>query len=112
MGATLQSYAGAMEVVNWAVPASVFPGGQRTQSVTVNLIAPGTSFLPRWNQLDLSLHKIVKAGKTRLDGGLDIFNSLNANTVLQENQNYGSSLGQPQQTLQGRLLRVSAQVKF
>ena len=80
--------------------------------MTVNLLAPGTSFLPRWNQLDLSLHKIVRVGKTRLDGGLDIFNSLNSNAVLQQNPNFGSSLRAPQQILQGRLLRVSAQVKF
>lgn len=112
LGATLQSYAGAMEVVNWAVPASVFPGGQRTQSVTVNLLTPGTSFLPRWNQFDLSLHKIFRVGKTRLDGGLDIFNALNSNAVLQQNPNFGSSLRAPQQILQGRLLRISAQVKF
>jgi hypothetical protein len=41
-----------------------------------------------------------------------MFNALNTNVVLQENQNLGSTLGQPQQILQGRLFRVSSQIKF
>jgi hypothetical protein len=32
--------------------------------------------------------------------------------VLQENQNFGSALGRPQQVLQGRMLRISNQIKF
>jgi hypothetical protein len=40
-------------------------------------------------------------GKVRLDGALEIFNSLNSNVVLTENQNVGSTLGQPQAVLQG-----------
>ena len=51
-------------------------------------------------------------GKVRLDGALEIFNSLNSNVVLSENQNFGSALGQPLAVLQGRLLRVSSQIKF
>ena len=45
VGTVVQSYAGESLMVNWAVPASVFPGGQRTQSVTVNLIEPGSKYL-------------------------------------------------------------------
>ena len=41
-----------------------------------------------------------------------MYNALNSNVVLQENQTYGTSLGQPQQVLQGRLLRISNQIKF
>ena len=43
VGVTVQSYAGAALAANWAVPANVFPGG-RTQSVTVNLIPPGSEY--------------------------------------------------------------------
>jgi hypothetical protein len=32
--------------------------------------------------------------------------------VLSQNQNVGSSLGQPLAVLQGRLLRISNQIKF
>jgi hypothetical protein len=112
VGANFQSYAGAPLAVNWAVPASVFPGGQRTQSVTVNLIAPGTKYLKRWNQLDLSLRRVFSVGKVRLDASLDVFNMLNSNVVLNENQNFGASLGAPLEILQPRLLRISTNMKF
>ncbi len=111
IGAALQSYAGRDLTVSWAVPANLFPGG-RTQAVTVALIPPGSKYLKRWNQLDLSLRKIFTVGNLRLEGSLDIYNALNSNVVLVENQNFGSSLGQPQQILQGRLLRVTGQLKF
>jgi hypothetical protein len=111
VGATLQSYAGLPLAVNWAVPSNLFPGG-RTQAVTVNLTPPGSKYLKRWNQLDLSVRRVFRFGKVRLDGALDVFNSLNSNVVLTENQSFGSTLGQPQAILQGRLLRVSSQIKF
>jgi hypothetical protein len=111
LGATLQSYAGLPLAVNWAVPANLFPGG-RTQSVTVNLMPPGSRYLDRWTQLDLSLRKLFRLRSLRIDGAIDIFNALNSNVVLQENQNFGSTLGQPQAVLQGRLLRLSTQIKF
>ena len=111
VGASLQSYAGLPLSVLWAVPANLFPGG-RTQSVTVNLVPPGSKYLNRWTQLDLSAHKRFKIGRYDIDTALDMYNALNSNVVLQENQNYGTSLGQPQQVLQGRLLRISNQIKF
>jgi carboxypeptidase family protein len=111
VAATIASYAGGPLAMNWSVPANLFPGG-RTQSVTVNLIPPGSSYLDRWTQLDLSFRKIFRVGRTRIDGALDMFNALNSNVVLSQNQNYGSSLGQPLAVLQGRLLRVSSQIKF
>jgi len=111
VGAALQSYAGLPLAVNWAVPTNLFPGG-RTQAVTVNLVPPGSKYLHRWNQLDLSVRRVFTFGKVRLDGALEIFNALNSNVVLSENQNFGSALGQPQAVLQGRLLRVSSQIKF
>jgi hypothetical protein len=90
---------------------TLFPGG-RTQSVTVNLIPPGSAYLDRWTQLDLSFRKVFKLGRYRVDGALDMFNALNSNVVLTQNQNFGSTLGQPQAVLQGRLLRISRQIKF
>jgi hypothetical protein len=112
VGVSLQSYAGLPLAVNWTPAASVFPGGQRTQSVVVNLISPGSSYLDRWTELDLSFRKVFKIGKYRVDGALDMFNALNSNVVLSQNQAFGSSLGQPLAVLQGRLLRLSTQLKF
>src|SRR6185503_17199966 len=90
VSAVLQSYAGAAVPVSWSVPASVFPGGRRTQAVTLSttvvgtgysgssLSDPGSTYLPRWNQLDLSFRKVFTIRKVRLDGSLDMFNALNS----------------------------------
>ena len=112
IGIAFQSYAGQPLAVNWTPAASVFPGGQRTQSVTINLIPPGSQYLDRWNQLDLSFRKVFTLGRYRVDGALDMFNALNSNVVLSQNQAFGSTLGQPLAVLQGRLLRLSSQIKF
>ena len=97
---------------NWVVPASAFPNGQRTQSVTVNLIEPGTEYSERWNQLDLDGRKTFKVSKSTVALQLSLYNVLNANTILTQNQNFGAALGQPQTILQGRMLRASLQMKF
>ena len=39
--------------------------------------ASGRTYLHRWNQLDLSVRRVFTFGKVRLDGALEIFNSLN-----------------------------------
>ena len=41
-----------------------------------------------------------------------MFNFLNSNVVLTQNQSFGPQLDQPSSILQPRLLRVSAQWKF
>jgi Carboxypeptidase regulatory-like domain len=115
--------------VYWSVPASVFPNGQRTRVVTssaillaggavtaapgVDLIAPGTKYEPRWNQLDLSVKRTFRLpGGRQVQGQAAVFNVLNGSAVLQEIQSYGSSLGQPQVALQARLLRLALLIEF
>ena len=97
---------------NWNVPAALFPGGQRTQTVNVRLDAPGSQWLERWNQLDLNLRKNFKVGKVGFEPGVDVYNVFNTNPVLTENQQFGSSLGTPMRILQGRLMRLTTQVTF
>ena len=97
--------------VTWAVPANLFPGG-RTQAVSVNLIEPGTNYLPRWTQVDLSVRRVFRFGSKRLDGSIDLFNLFNANTVLNQNVAYGPTLNQPTEILQGRLVRFSTGLSF
>jgi hypothetical protein len=43
---------------------------------------------------------------------VDVFNSLNANTVLNQNFNYGPALDRPTEILQGRVVRLGAQFHF
>ena len=114
--------------VYWAVPASVFPNGQRTQSpvsapyslnggavqnVTgVSLVAPGTKYQERWNQLDVSAKKSVRIKQRQLEGQVAVFNVTNNNVVLSEVQAFGTSLGRPLNILQGRMLRLALLVTF
>ena len=97
---------------NWVVPATAFPNGQRTQSVTVNLIEPGTEYSERWNQLDLDGRKTFKVSNSTVALQLSVYNVLNTNTILTQNQNFGAALGQPLTILQGRMVRASLQMKF
>ena len=110
-GISLQSYAGGPLSVSWAVPANLFPGG-RTQPVTIPLVPAGEKYLDRWTQLDFSVRKILTFGSQRVEGSLDLFNAMNSNVILQRNQNFGATLDRPQQILQPRLIRLSAQWKF
>ena len=114
--------------VYWTVPASVFPNGQRTravvsapillsggtqvQAIGYNLIPPNTKFEPRWNQLDLSVKRTFRFSGKEVQGQVAVFNVLNANPVLQEVQSFGSSLGQPQNVLQGRMMRLALLLTF
>ncbi|MFN7981785.1 MAG: carboxypeptidase regulatory-like domain-containing protein [Vicinamibacterales bacterium] len=114
--------------VYWSVPASVFPNGQRTRVVTsapillaaggqtqapgVNLIAPNTKFQGRWNQLDLSAKRTFRFGSKEFQGQFAVFNVTNGNVVLQEVQTFGATLGQPQNFLQARMMRLALMINF
>ncbi len=69
--ATFQSTPGAMLAANYAAPNSaVAPSLGRNLSgnapnVTVNLIAPGTLYGDRVNQLDLRVGKVLRFGRVR-----------------------------------------------
>ena len=124
VGAVLQSYAGVAVPVSWSVPATVFPGGRRTQAVTLSttvvgtgytgssLSDPGSTYLSRWNQLDLSFRRAFRIGRVKVDGSMDVFNATNSSVVLSQNQAYGTSLGTPLNILQPRLLRLSSTLTF
>ena len=95
----------------WSVPANLFPGG-RTQAVTVRLDTPGSQYLERWNQVDVNVRKVFTVGKLQVEPGVDVYNLLNSNVVITQNQSFGSSLGRPERVLQGRLVRLTAQIDF
>jgi len=114
--------------VYWVVPASAFPNGQRTQSPLsapyslngggvqnvsgVALIPPGTKYEDRWNQVDVSLKKVFRVGRREIQGQMAVFNALNSNVVLAENEQFGASLGEPRNILQGRMLRLGLLFNF
>jgi hypothetical protein len=90
----------------------VFPNGQRTQTTLVPLVAPGTRYLERWNQLDISGRRDFRMGRYTLTPQIDVYNALNGASIQTENTTFGPDLGKPATILNGRLLRLVAQSKW
>ena len=77
---TLRSDQGGDLAANWVAPNSATVGLNRPfagiggQTITVNLIEPGTFYGDRVNQIDLRFAKILRFGRTRFNVGFDIYN--------------------------------------
>jgi hypothetical protein len=97
--------------VNYIVDRTIVPSLTQA-SVTVPLIPPGSSYLDRWNQIDVRLARKFTVRGVRGQGQLDVFNLLNANAILGEVETFGSSLHRPMAILQGRLFAVGVQLNF
>ena len=109
---TLVNFAGNETQTVWDIPASVFPGGQRTVAVSTRLTPPGTKYLERWNQVDIAVKKSFRFSKYSLTTQLDFYNVLNSAVVTTQIPTFGPSLDFPQTILQGRLPRLVAQIKW
>jgi hypothetical protein len=110
-GAVLQSYPGSARVITWQPAASLFPGG-RTNSETIILTKPGQLFQPRYNELDINFKKNFRSGTKRFSIQVDFFNVLNANAIFSTTDSIGSTLGQVQTILMGRLPRIAFQMQW
>jgi len=86
------------------------------QNVTVNLIQPGSMFGERRNQLDLRFTKPFTVDRMRLGASLELYNTLNANTVLTESATYrDTSLNGwrvPTSIMPPRFIKLSLQMDF
>lgn len=110
-GANLQSYPGSARMITWTPGTSVFPGG-RTNSETIILTKPGSLYQPRYNQLDITIKKNFRHGRKTFALQADIFNVTNSSSILTTTNSIGSSLGQVNSILYGRLPRLVFQTKF
>jgi hypothetical protein len=97
--------------VNYSVDRTIVPTLTQS-SVTVPLIAPGTKYLDRYNQLDFRFARRFQVRNIRLQGQFDIFNLLNSSSILAQNETFGPSLDRPTAILQGRLFGVGLQLNF
>jgi hypothetical protein len=80
-------------------------------NATVGLIPSGSMYNDRANQLDLRIGKLLRYGRTRTNVSLNIYNVLNANPVLLQNNNF-AVWQTPQKLLDARLFKISAQFDF
>jgi hypothetical protein len=109
--------AASLVVANAAVRSSLGRdlSGNAT-NVTVNLIAPGTLYGERLNQLDLRLGKVLRAGRVRTVVSVDVYNALNGNPVLAENATYRdvtpSGWRIPTSILPARFAKLGVQMDF
>src|SRR5262249_51544334 len=120
ISATFQSKPGAMLAANYAVPnADVVPSLGRNLSgnapnVTVKLVAPGTLYGDRINELDVRAAKIFKFGRTRTLVAVDIYNALNSSAVLGYNGAFvpGGTWLQPMTILTPRFIKITGEIEF
>jgi hypothetical protein len=81
-------------------------------TATVQLVAPGTMFGDRLNQLDYRLTKNFTIGRVRAQGQFEFFNLLNVSPALLINNTLGPLWQQPTAVLAGRLFKFGAQFNF
>src|SRR5262249_42326529 len=92
--------------------ASTLGRGLQSGSASVNLIAPGTLYGARVNQVDVRLGKLFKMDRYRMQVSADVFNAFNSSAILSQSNTYGTNWQSPSSIIQGRLLKISAQLSF
>jgi len=86
-------------------------------TIGVNLLEPNTVFLDYRKQLDLRLARSFRFGGRRIQAFADVFNALNAGTVLRVNETYGAIPATnawltPLRIMDGRYVRFGMQMSF
>jgi hypothetical protein len=85
-----------------------FFGGQ-TQ---VNLVAPGTLYGDRLNQVDLRFSKLLNFGTTRLDLNVDLYNAFNSDAIIGQQNVYGATWQNALTVIQPRFVKFVARWDF
>lgn len=115
--ANIQNLPGPEILANYvATAAEVQPslgrplsGGAR--NVTVSLIEPRSQYGDRMTRLDVRVGKILRVGRMRATPSIDLYNLLNASTVLGQSPAYATWL-RPQSIMPGRFAKVGFQLEF
>jgi hypothetical protein len=115
--ATFQSLPGPQVTANYVVSSATIqsslgrPLSGGAANATINVLAPGTQYGERLNQLDLRFAKPIRLGSTKTTVNFDFYNATNSNAVTSQNNNY-AAWQVPLSILDGRLFKVSVQFDF
>jgi len=120
LAATFQSSPAEPLRADWTVATAVVqqwlgrPLAGNAPNVTVNLLAPDQMRGPRVNQLDMRVGKVLRFGNQRATVSVDMFNALNADTVLSFNQAFtpGGAWLVPTSVLTARTTKITVQYDF
>jgi hypothetical protein len=125
IAATLLNLPGPQLAATLVVPTAVVqttgglgrPLSGGAANITVPIVAPGTLFGDRLQQLDLRIGKIVRLpGSLRATVSVDVFNALNGHAVLTEQASYSLTNAalwrSPQLVQQARLVKFSLAMYF
>jgi len=83
---------------------------QVSQSIVVEPRA--TTRLPATNELDFGLRRTFRSGNIQYEPTLDLYNMLNAATIISRSTQLGPTYLRPSAVQRGRLARVGLQVRF
>jgi hypothetical protein len=125
---TFRSDPGQQLAANWTASNAATVGlnrpfaGLGSQTITVNLIEPGTLYGQRVNQVDMRFAKVLRFKGTRTLVGFDVYNISNSAAVLTYNQTFIPGQNEstpatarwlrPTSVLQARFVKISAQIDF
>jgi hypothetical protein len=120
VSAIVQSKPGVLLAANYAVPNAVAAESLgrnlsgNAANATVNLIAPGSMYGDRLNQLDIRVARMFGRERAQLQLAVDVYNTLNSSAVLSYNSTFvpnGPWL-QPLSILSPRMFRFTAEFVF
>jgi hypothetical protein len=113
--ATYQNVPGIPITASYAVPtasATAGLGRAPNSSVTLPLIPSSTEYTERINQLDLRGTRMFQFGGMRLRAHVDLYNVGNSSGTQGLNTTYGAKWLTPTSIVQGRLLKLAAQIDW
>ena len=122
LSGTFQSYPGPQIKADWTAAASVantnggtlgrpLSGGVTT--VTIPLVEPNSLFGERRNQLDIRVARNFRFGGGRKVQVLwDLYNVMNGNAIVNQNNTFGGRWLEPTNVLIGRFFKIGAQLQF
>ena len=127
VGATLQNVQGPEIRANYTLTNAILQqalgrplGVAGFSNTTVNVIDRGSMYGERMNQVDLRVGKLLRYGRTRTTLSINVYNLLNGNAILSQNNTLAvdatgavtSVWQRPQTILDARFLKFSAQFDF